>query len=453
MAPLEDDLNAWLAFLNAWSTHSSPFELLDDLGLGPSDVSRIQGVWAQRIEKDESLRTEAQKIARKRPSAVPRVKVTCAELKPFPWTKKRAGAGADVALVKPKLSSSFIGDAFGLERYAALHAEIGLAQKGGAAAVLAKQALDEASFAALEARWKGRFVADPTLAQDFRRLVRYYEARLASAAKKIELAAEPRPDIVSAPPRAVLVGTALALDVPRAEALPFAKGAAMTPGIAAPAPGESAKDERPAAKLGGTALAVDVPLGPVTPFESPGSEKSAPSAKLAGTALAMDTPRGPALPFAEGAAPTPGIATPLPGESAKGERTAEKLGSTALTVDVPHTPVLPFAEEANRQRKKFGKMSLDLSAARDSAAAKPAPSCEMEPALTLEQHASLTVEISMAPARASEVLGRYGLTAERKRVVDAYWREKMTGDAGVKEAWDKAYQAYWAWVSGSRWRS
>ena len=37
---------------------------------------------------------------------------------PFPWTKKRAPVAEESALVRPKLSSSFVGDAFGLERYA-----------------------------------------------------------------------------------------------------------------------------------------------------------------------------------------------------------------------------------------------------------------------------------------------------------------------------------------------
>jgi hypothetical protein len=467
VAPLDDDLAAWLSFLNAWSAHPAPFDLLDELDLLPSDVSRIQGAWAQRIEKDEELRKQALQIAKKRPSAVPKVTVTKAELRPFPWTKKQAATVDEPVLVKPKLSSSFIGDAFGLERYAALHAEIGLAKKGGAAAVLAKQALDEAGFAALEARWKGRFAADPTLAQDFRRLVRYYEAKLKAGAQKGERApAMAAPVIVAGetvtPPRAVLVGTALALDLPQKAALPFVEGAAPTPGIAAPLPEEAAREARPAASFGGTALAVDVPRGPATPFEaaaSEGKEQQGVPAKLAGTALAVDAPRGPALPFVEGAAPTPGIAAPLPGQGEAESRPPAKLGGTALAVDVPQTAVLPFVEEAARQRKKFGKMSLDLSAARDSVEAKKAeaasgpPPSAAAPALTLEQHASMTVEIAMAPDKAMEVLARYGLTAEGKRAVDGYWREKVAGDAGVREAWERAYRAYWEWVVASRRRS
>ena len=73
-----------------------------------------------------------------------------------------------------------------------------------------------------------------------------------------------------------------------------------------------------------------------------------------------------------------------------------------------------------------------------------------EAALTLERHASMTVEIAMAPEKALEVLARYGLTAEGKRAVDAYWREQVERDAGVREAWQRAYGVYWEWVVTSR---
>ena len=54
--PLEDDLLAWLGFLNAWCAHPAPFDLLDELSISPSDVARIQGAWAQRIEASDDLR-------------------------------------------------------------------------------------------------------------------------------------------------------------------------------------------------------------------------------------------------------------------------------------------------------------------------------------------------------------------------------------------------------------
>jgi hypothetical protein len=72
VAPLEDDLGVWLAFLNAWSAHPDPFAPLEELSILPSDVTRVQGAWAQKVEKDEELRKKALEIAKKKPSAVPR---------------------------------------------------------------------------------------------------------------------------------------------------------------------------------------------------------------------------------------------------------------------------------------------------------------------------------------------------------------------------------------------
>ena len=90
------------------------FDLLDELSISPSDVARIQGAWAQRIEASDDLRDEAQEIARRKPCAVPRVEVTRAELRPFPWTKQAAISAVELPGPSPsRLSSSFVGDAFG----------------------------------------------------------------------------------------------------------------------------------------------------------------------------------------------------------------------------------------------------------------------------------------------------------------------------------------------------
>ncbi len=58
----------------------------------------------------------------------------------------------------------------------------------------------------------------------------------------------------------------------------------------------------------------------------------------------------------------------------------------------------------------------------------------------------MTVEIAVAPERAMAVLARYGLTVDGKRALDAYYRERVTGSAEVQAAWNRAYQAYHAWL-------
>ncbi len=77
-------------------------------------------------------------------------------------------------------------------------------------------------------------------------------------------------------------------------------------------------------------------------------------------------------------------------------------------------------------------------------AVKPAPATLM---LSLEQHASLHVELARHPARKDAILRRYNITPEQQAVVDEGWRDRMTRDPALREAWNQAYAAYAAWFS------
>ena len=90
---------------------------------------------------------------------------------------------------------------------------------------------------------------------------------------------------------------------------------------------------------------------------------------------------------------------------------ATDLRGTALALDVPRKEALPFLASA-------------------------------APALTLEQHASMTVDIAAAPERALEVLARYRLTLDAKRAVDEHYRAMMAADPEVNDAWHRACQTY-----------
>ena len=62
------------------------------------------------------------------------------------------------------------------------------------------------------------------------------------------------------------------------------------------------------------------------------------------------------------------------------------------------------------------------------------------PRLTLEQHATMTAEIAVAPERAMAVLARYELTPEAKRAMDEHYRAVVAADPGAREAWHQAYR-------------
>jgi hypothetical protein len=78
------------------------------------------------------------------------------------------------------------------------------------------------------------------------------------------------------------------------------------------------------------------------------------------------------------------------------------------------------------------------------------PGADDAPALTLEQHASLCVELARHADRAGEILARYGLDAEGKVALDTHYRAVVAASPEQRAAWDKAYRTYDAWLASKR---
>lgn len=467
VTPLDDDLAAWMGFLGAYAAHAAPFDLLSGLGLGMSDLGRLQRRWQRRLDGDAELAKQAAELAKQRPSAVPKVSAAKGVLRPFPWSKLGAAAPARA----PDRITETPGNEGDLDlaAYAALEAELALAKTPlERERVSRRHDLTRAALAALQARWVAQLAADPALAQDYRRLLAHHRARFESAARSGQdlprvaarapaAAFAAHPDLLpiaaieAAPPppraRPKLAETAMAVDVPRGPALPFAKGLAPKE-IAEGAPGEP-RPKRSA--LGGTALAVDVPRGPATPFTAENKADPAAAApraarsKLAGTALVVDAPRAPALPFDASASPDPAIATTTTTEPAA-PRAPAGLGGTALALDVPRGAALPFAKSVAPPKKKLGDLKLGMDIPKNLPPARSA----YAPPLTLEQHASLTVELAASPEAAAETLARYRLTPEARAELDAHYRRKVAASAETRAAWDGAYQSYFTWLAANR---
>src|SRR6185437_13698204 len=55
VSPLRGDLAAWLAFLDAYSAHPRPAELLQASKLGANDLSRLKRRWELRAREDASI--------------------------------------------------------------------------------------------------------------------------------------------------------------------------------------------------------------------------------------------------------------------------------------------------------------------------------------------------------------------------------------------------------------
>jgi hypothetical protein len=120
-------------------------------------------------------------------------------------------------------------------------------------------------------------------------------------------------------------------------------------------------------------------------------------------------------------------------------------------------PALPFAQGRKQpsappasQPPAAPGATQDVGDAWQSGAALPFSKGSAAPAAprySLEQYASLVVEIADAPARVAETLVRYGLSVAAKEGLDAEWRARLA-DEGQRAAFDRACAAYRAWLKG-----
>ena len=382
-----------------------------------NDVARLQRRWARRMAADGALQKRAAELAAEGAGPLPAIHAEPVALKPFPWSKP------SVTRPAPASRPAVDGDPGGLplDRDAAITAE--LAEPcADRVRVLGRHGVTTAAFDALDALWKQRIAGDLSLDRDHRRLVEHQRARLRSAAAAPAWAAPALPPLPESPPAAFprLAGTALAWDVPRGPALPFAEGAPLAD-IGSPTAGERAA-LRPHEGLGRTSLALDLPHKRVLPFlDETDPERGPPAprapAELADTSLLLDIPRGLVLPFS----PSARAGGPEPKPAPKG-----LAGGTSRAVDVPRGPAVPFLAPVKSKSSSPGAASA-------------------APRLTLEQHASLSVEVAAAPERFVATLARYRLTPVQKRETDIYYGERFAADPSLREAWDLACRTYREW--------
>ena len=67
------------------------------------------------------------------------------------------------------------------------------------------------------------------------------------------------------------------------------------------------------------------------------------------------------------------------------------------------------------------------------------------PPFSVEQYASLCVELELDPARTAETLLRYRLTPSLRAALDASWRERMAQASDLYAAWSQAVTRYKTW--------
>jgi hypothetical protein len=179
---------------------------------------------------------------------------------------------------------------------------------------------------------------------------------------------------------------------------------------------------------------------------------------LAGTSLDVEVPRGPLLPFRPGAA-LPPMATASDTPSRKPTR---DLGGTSLAVGVPSALPLPFASTLDSSAtisdrpaapsekiRALGARAMELpihvrtiSPAAESSPAPPLP--------TLEQYASLVVDLADAPERGAETLARYRISLEQRAIIDRHFQDRFAREPGLRATWEMACATYRSWLVSVR---
>lgn len=277
------------------------------------------------------------------------------------------------------------------------------------------------------------------------------------------------------PPKApgVGTGTAPAFKAPIGDAIPFARSRSAPPREASSLPlaGPTAVAPKvgvPPPSLTTTAPQARRPTGPTIPFKpgegrpppaTPGPERSpadraeakagferqggtaplspSPPSALSSTAPIPKGPKPPTTPFA-----APPVAAP------------SKLAQSSLSLDIPRHLFAKQAAGGTGVGTAPPRDAVAPAAANPSSAPRPpeaaAPAHPPFVALTLQQYASLQVELSVVPQRAGETLARYGLTPAAKQHVDAEWHRAMTHNPALRAAWQRAYETYYAWFVRER---
>lgn len=81
----------------------------------------------------------------------------------------------------------------------------------------------------------------------------------------------------------------------------------------------------------------------------------------------------------------------------------------------------------------------------------PSPAAEARPGgFTVEQYASLCVEVQLYPARRAETLARYRITEGQKAEIDAAWGSRFQADPSARATYDQAVATYRAWLAAQR---
>jgi hypothetical protein len=489
ITPLDSDASAWATFFAAYTNAPDRLRFLARFQMNANDVSRLQRAWQKQAEKNPELLAKLEHISTS--AQLPRIETEPRALRrslkkptdgPKQQTPKLPGG-------KPEITNKHTlrrVETFGLDRYASFRAELQVFPKEAArlrnkydiesddigTALIHEfevwiqedpertRAYRRLHATALE---RARKIADTTTAEEREKSTQAPPVEIARPDKQPELSlgqtytppVNPLPAIVEKTPEVAPVaekpGSGATQDVEAllaGAALPFSKD--FSPPEVAAARAERIANatqgpEKENSQAGGTQDVASILQQASLPFQ--GSRK--PSPTNPGIRPEPPAPTKPPEPAAMPAFPDLSVdqyAALCAERDAAPERTAEVLARYRIP---PEATNAFLGVWKSRLANDPG-----LAAANNQAYARYAAWFAQQRArpqavsLTLEQYASLSVDLANAPARHAETLARYRLTPEDKIALDKHYQQRFAAEPQFRAAFDAAMRAYGVWLAG-----
>lgn len=420
IVPLESNPLAWTAFLQAYSSSPDPGAWLKSLKLGPNDVSRLSRAWAKRADKDPALAKQLGELS-KSPSGV----LPALSLGPIARKRSRAAGGAGGSVIKDEPSKGGASsvesrlEEIGLDKWAAIQADLAAFPELRQRVLLKYGLTDPGLFNALSERWTAQLAKDPELNRDYRTLFSHYsnQARREGPASVME--PKPAPAAPVSPP----AEEARFIFAPRPDVI---EAPALRGVVAAPEPKAKSDATQDVSALFATGAPLPFQQAASVPAQEGVQKAEKPVHIASGTQdVSALFSTGAALPFGD-------RPSSLPAEPEKPKAPAavhQASGTQDVGALFQTGAALPFGPQEPM---------------------KPSPSRPELPNLSLEQYASLCVELHLAPDRSDEIFRRYGIPQDMRASVDAYWQRRLSAEPPLYQAYAQAYNAYKTWLLQNR---
>jgi hypothetical protein len=455
--PVDTDVAAWAAFLNALATATDTGALLFGWKLGPNDISRLTRRWAKRAAEEPAIAKQIEDLRKKGQGKVPPLNVAPAALRrsaaadaagtPRKQARSAAlGGGPDIvsgvsgaaAAARPPEPAPVELPTFLREQGSLMQpaADGSSSESGSAVAPVAPSP----PAAVRKPDAGGTMDVSALLSGSGPALPFAEHASQAAAQAFLEKAAAEKP--VSSKPKGATVAVPIVSAVPGA-ALPFAHDHDHEPSPpTAPLPVSAPVDRAPAARPAPVPPPVDKAPAAKPPSGAAGATQDVSDLLAAGPALpfAHDASRPPPSPRQSQVPPLAGSALPF------GHHEASQPPPPPRQSAVPPIPGQPSAFASPVPAPVAGSRPVSSSSPpipAPVAGSRPVSSSS-PPVMPLEQYACLCVELHLHPERVTEIYQRYRLTHAEKAPLDAHWQQRMAREPALHAVYSQTYTAYHA---------